>query len=297
MGNMIIKTKLVFNLFLLAVLVAFFTGGCANTKPISQTGSVPPDFVPVKHLVFIGLDGWGGAYVKEANMPTIKRMMSQGAWTLDARCVMPSRSWPNWTSIFYGAPPEQHNKEDFPSIFTLVKDNRQSEKSIFFVESVEIRKICPDNAVEKQEILSDIESAKKISAHIIKEKPLFTAIAFDEPDHTGHAKFWGSEAYYTKLAELDGLIAVIEQAVKDAGIYDNTVFVITADHGGSFNSHGINVPKQRKIPMIFYGCGIKKGFTIPSPVNIYDITPTMAALIGIEIPPEWTGRILHEIFK
>jgi arylsulfatase A-like enzyme len=96
---------------------------------------------------------------------------------------------------------------------------------------------------------------------------------------------------------LDGLIAVIEQAVKDAGIYDSTVFILSADHGGSFRGHGANFPKQRKIPLVMYGPGIKEGFVILSPVSICDIAPTMAALLGMEIPPEWTGCLLQEIFK
>jgi len=96
---------------------------------------------------------------------------------------------------------------------------------------------------------------------------------------------------------MDNLFAVIEQAVKDAGIYDSTVFVLSADHGGSGRGHGANISKHRKIPMIFYGSGIKEGYKILSLVNIYDITPTMAAILGMEIPPEWTGRILYEIFK
>ncbi|MDR2941666.1 MAG: alkaline phosphatase [Treponema sp.] len=294
---MFVKTKSVFALFHFAIVIIIFMTGCANTKPALQTGNVSPDFVPAKHLVFIGLDGWGGAYISKSNMPTVKRMMSHGAWSLDARCVMPSVSWPNWTSLFYGTPPEQRNREDFPSIFTIIKDNEPSKKSVLFYEWEELEKICPDEAAEKQEILSNIESAMKVAAYIKEQKPFFTAVAFDEPDFTGHTKSWGSAAYYSKLTEMDNLIAVIEQAVKDAGIYDSTVFVFSADHGGAFRGHGVNFLKHRKIPMIFYGYGIKDGFAIPSPVNIYDITPTMAALLGMEIPPEWTGRILHEIFK
>jgi len=292
-----IKTRRLFTLFLFSALFIFLTESCANTKKISQTGTVPRDFVPVKHLVFIGLDGWGGAYVSEANMPTVKRMMSQGAWSLEARGVKPSISWPNWSSLFYGAPPKLRNKEDFPSIFTLVKSNGQAQRSVFFSEWDELYKICPDEAIEKQDILSDIESARKIAAYITEKKPFFTAVAFSEPDNTGHKKSWGSAAYYAKLAEMDGLIAIIEQAVKDAGIYDSTVFILTADHGGFSRWHGAYLPKHYKIPMIFFGYGIKEGFTIPSRINIYDMTPTMAALMGMEIPPEWTGRILHEIFK
>jgi len=292
-----IKTKLVFTLSLFTIIGIFFIAGCASTKPVLQTGSVPPDFVPVKHLVFIGLDGWGGVYVPKANMPTVKRMMSQGAWTLTARSVKPSVSWPNWTSIFYGTPPKQRDKEDFPSIFTLLKNNGLAERSVFFYEWDELLKIYSVETVEKQKIYSGIESAGKVAAYIKEQKPAFTAVAFNEPDNTGHDKSWGSAAYYAKLTEMDNLIAIIEQAVKDAGIYDSTVFILTADHGGTFRGHEAYFPKHYKIPMVFYGCGIKEGFTIPSHVNIFDITPTMAALMGIEIPHEWTGRPLQEIFK
>jgi predicted AlkP superfamily pyrophosphatase or phosphodiesterase len=309
--NMIIRTKLAFTLLLFTVFSVFFTAGCANTKPRLRAQNVPSGFVPVQHLVFIILDGWGSAYVSKANMPTVKRMMSQGANTLDARCVMPSNSWPNWASLFCGATPEQRTSDAkqeaylnkpvkmidyFPSIFTVLKNNGQEKKSVFFYQWDELQKICPDSATEKQSIFSDTESAMKVAAYIKEQKPVFTAVGFGEPDSTGHTKGWGSSDYYSKLAEMDGLIAIIEQAVKDAGIYDNTVFVLSSDHGGTLNGHGYNLPKHRKIPMIFYGSGIKKGFTIPSPVNNYDITPTMAALLGLKIPPEWTGRILYEIF-
>jgi len=294
---MIIRSKTGFTLSVFVTIGIFFMASCANTKPVLQTGSVPPDFVPVRHLVFIGLDGWGGAYVPKANMPTVKRMMSQGAWILDAQSVRPSVSWPNWSSIFYGTPPAQRSGEDFPSIFTLLKNNGQAKNSVFFYGWDELLKIYSVEALENQKIHSDIESAVKIAAYIKEHKPVFSAVGFDEPDATGHSKYWGSKAYYAKLAEMDNLIAIIEQAYKEAGIYDNTVFVLSADHGGSFNAHGGYFPKQRKIPMVFYGRGVKEGFTIPSPVNIYDVTPTMAALMGMEIPPEWTGRILHEIFK
>jgi len=289
------KTKSIFILAVFSVII--FIGGCESTKPVIQTGSLPQNFVPVKHLVFIGLDGWGGYYVPKANMPTVKRMMANGAWTLRARSVKPSVSWPNWSSIYNGAPPEQRKKEDFPSIFTLLRNNGQANKSAFFHEWDELLKLYNVEAVNIQKIHSDIESAGKIASYIKEQKPVFIAMDFDEPDTTGHRIGWGSKAYFTKLEEMEKIIAVIEQAVKDAGIYDSTVFVMSADHGGVFKGHGGYFPRQYSIPMIFYGSGIKEGFKITSRVNIYDITPTMATLLGMEIPKEWTGRILYEVFK
>jgi predicted AlkP superfamily pyrophosphatase or phosphodiesterase len=291
------KLKQIFPVFLFTLLVIFFTKSCTSTEPVLQIGKVPLDFVPAKHLVFIGLDGWGGVYVPKANMPTVKRMMSEGAWTIDAKSVMPSVSWPNWTSIFCGAPQKQDNANDYTSIFSVVINNKQTSKPGFFYEWTELQKICPDSAAEKHEIFSNLESARKVAAFIIEQKPFFTAVSFDGPDFTGHSIGWGSAEYYAKLTEMDNLIAVIEQAVKDAGIYDSTVFVLSADHGGALRGHGANTPKHRKIPMVFYGSGIKHGYKISSLVNIYDITPTMAAILGLDIPSEWTGRILYEIFN
>ncbi|MCL1814262.1 MAG: alkaline phosphatase [Treponema sp.] len=305
-----IKTIRTF-LFCAVLCVLFFVSGCAvfASKEAEQYGK----FVPARHLVFIGLDGWGGVYVKKADMPTVKRMISGGASSLDTRCVMPSISWPNWSSLFCGTPPERRTGEvkreasenraaktidDFPSIFSVVNSGKTAERSgpAFFYEWGELQKICPDEAAEKFRIQSDLESARRIAVHIMEKKPVFTAVVFDEPDPTGHSVRWGSKAYYAKLAELDNLVAVIEQAVIDAGIYDSTVFVLSADHGGLFRGHGSNISSHRKIPLVIYGGGIKKGFAIPSPTSICDIAPTMAAILGLEAPLEWTGRALTKIF-
>jgi predicted AlkP superfamily pyrophosphatase or phosphodiesterase len=273
------------------------------------TSVIPPretvlnsNFTFAKHLVFIGFDGWGQSYLDKAYMPTVKRMISDGTSSTKTRSVMTSVSWPNWSSIFMGTPPEKRESNNVPTIFSVVKESFSTVQEdletqpAFFYEWKDLYNICPDETAAKFEIFSDFESAYKIASYIMANKPVFTAIAFDEPDHTGHTKGWGSKAYYEKLTFLDNLVAIIEQAVKDSGIYDSTVFVFSADHGGSFKGHGLNTSKHRKIPLIFYGAGIKKGYIIPFPTDIYDISPSMATILGLQVPQEWTGRPIYEIF-
>ena len=278
------------------VIFTFIIMGCANVKPLPRELQDLSGYVPADHLVFIGLDGWGGHYVPKAQMPTVKRMMEQGASSLDVRCVMPSNSLPNWTAIFCGTDNIQNTEQAF-SIFSLVKNERPDKSSVFFYEWTELKNICPDEAVEKFEIRSDRESAVKIAAYIKENKPVFTAVVFNEPDSTGHNKRWGSSAYYDKLTELDNYIAIIEQAIKDAGIYNNTVFVLSSDHGGTLWGHGFNTAKQRRIPLVIYGRGIKTGYSIPGQKSIYDIAPTMAMILGLTIPAEWTGQRQWEILN
>ena len=281
------------------LLCLLLISACAGTKPAApgQPGNdIPLSFTPAKHLVFICLDGWGGAYVSKADMPAAKRMMGKGASCLNMKCVMPSNSWPNWTSLFSGTPPEYRDSDNFPTIFTVIENSEQDRSQAFFYEWDELR-LINRNEADSFAISSSIESALSVSAYIIENKPVFTAVIFNEPDSTGHSKRWGSKAYYATLAELDTFVAIIEQGVKDAGIYGETVFVLSADHGGALWGHGFNLSSHRKIPLIIYGKGIKEGFAIPSPVSICDLAPTMAKILGLAAPPIWTGKPLTEVIK
>ena len=95
-----------------------------------------------KHVVFIGLDGWGAYSLPKADMPNVKKLMEDGSYTLKKRSALPSSSAINWASMFMGAGPELHgytewgsktpelpsrvlNKNGiFPTVFQLLRDAR-----------------------------------------------------------------------------------------------------------------------------------------------------------------------------
>jgi predicted AlkP superfamily pyrophosphatase or phosphodiesterase len=280
----------------------FLISGC-YTSPIEvMETKTRKEIIHAQHIVFIGLDGFGSAYIPKANMPTVKQMIAVGSSSMDMRNILPSISWPNWSSLFRGTPPQNQTVTDFPSIFSLIKRSNTGERTdnvtnSFFFQWQELDKICSADEAEKFVIESSYGSLQEITTYIIENKPFFTAIVFEEPDTTGHKKAWGSKAYYNKLQILDDFIAIIMQAVKEAGIYDNTVFMLSSDHGGYFYSHWLKISKNRKIPFVVFGRGIKKGYIVSSSVGICDIAPTMALILGLEIPPEWTGTALIEIFE
>ena len=285
----------------LILLIFVLTSGCASKAPVLPASSPMdeslPDFTPARHLVFIGLDGWASAYFDQADMPTVKRMMAGGASSLELRCVMPSNSWPNWAVLFSGALPENYDTARVPSIVSLVKNAGYEKNPVHFYEWTDMEQITPAEITDLHRIYTDLDSAKFVADYIRERKPVFTAVTLNEPDATGHKKRWGSASYYAKLKEIDGLIAIIEQAVIGVGIYDDTVFVLSADHGGVFWGHGRNSAKQREIPLIIYGRIIKAGYAIPPPLDIYDVAPTMAAILGLEIPKEWDGRPIAGILN
>jgi len=280
----------------------FIIHSCTTSVITPRENILNSNFTPARHLIFIGFDGWGAAYLNKAYMPTVKRMISDGTSSIETLSVMPSISWENWTSLFMGTPPDKQENST-PSIFSVVKESFPTvqedleTRPVLFYEWIDLNNICPDETAAKFEISSDYVSTYQIAYYILNKKPVFAAIVFGEPDTIGHSKGWGSKAYYDKLSLLDSFVAIIEQAVIDSGIYDSTVFIFSSDHGGSFKGHGFNTSKHRKIPLVFYGAGIKKGCIIPFPIDIYDITPTMTTILGLQMPQEWTGRPIYEIFN
>jgi phosphoglycerol transferase MdoB-like AlkP superfamily enzyme len=89
--------------------------------------------------------------------------------------------------------------------------------------------------------------------------------------NSDHDKFFNS-LYYADWA-LGEFIA----AAKKAGYYDNTIFVLTADHANEFVEHTEDTPNLYHIPLLIVGPGVKPG--IDERVGSqFDITPTVSDL-------------------
>nr|WP_305050638.1 alkaline phosphatase [Elizabethkingia bruuniana] len=80
----------------------------------------------------------------------------------------------------------------------------------------------------------------------------------DQPDGVGHDIGHRTPAYYEELKKVDARIGKIVQAVKDAGIANETVIIVTADHGGKDKGHGGKSLDEVQIPWVAYGKGVKK---------------------------------------
>jgi predicted AlkP superfamily pyrophosphatase or phosphodiesterase len=66
--------------------------------------------------------------------------------------------------------------------------------------------------------------------------------------------------------------------------------------GGSTTTHGSPFGYDTHVPIIFMGPGIKAGRYNGS-IAVNDIAPTLATILGVEIPSGSEGRILSEIFE
>lgn len=273
----------------------------------------------VEHVVLIGLDGWGAYSVPKANMPNVKVFMEKGAYTLESRSILPSSSAPNWATMFMGVGPELHgyttwgsqkpeipsrvlNKHGiFPTIYQVVRDAKPDAEVGVFSEWNGIRFLVDTLSLSVYRNTPDYnkhptalcDSAVK---YIREKRPTLAAFCFDNPDHVGHEAGHDTPAYYQKLEELDGYIGQIIQAVKDAGMYEKTVFIVTADHGGINKGHGGKTLQEMQIPFIICGKGVKTGHQIAASMMQFDVAATIAYIFGVEPPQVWVGRPVTEVF-
>lgn len=272
-----------------------------------------------KHVVLIGLDGWGAYSVEKAEMPNVKRLMNEGAFTLKKRSVLPSSSAANWASMFMGACPEIHGytewgsktpelpsrvvDEDriFPTIFGLLHRAAPAAEIGCICEWDGIRYVVDTLAMTYEKHITDTPAnpatTKCAVNYIRSKKPNLVAIIYDEPDHVGHSAGHDTPEYYAKLKELDGYVGEIIQAVKDAGFYDDTIFIVTADHGGINKGHGGKTMEEMETPFIIVGKGIKKGLEFEESMMQYDIASTIAHIFNIKQPQAWIGRPMLQVFK
>lgn len=268
----------------------------------------------VEHVILIGVDGLGAYALPNADMPNLKQMMKEGSYSLKARTVLPSSSAVNWASMLMGSGPTMHgytewgsktpeipsaiisNYGKYPSVFTIIREQKPSFKSAVIFSWSGIGPL-----LEKEAIDIFVDGADKddwcvdIASEVIRsEKPNFLFLHLSEPDIVGHNIGHDTPEYYQELENVDKRLGSILAAVKEAEIEDNTVILLSADHGGTGKGHGGKSLEEVLIPWIIIGPGIKKDHEIEDLIMTYDTGATIAYLLGLEIPQAWRGKYVKD---
>lgn len=85
------------------------------------------------------------------------------------------------------------------------------------------------------------------------------------------------DAFLNTLFYADWALGELIAAAKRDGYYDNTIFIVTADHANEFVEQPDYVPNQFHIPLLIVGPGIKKGIDERVGSQV-DILPTVVDL-------------------
>jgi arylsulfatase A-like enzyme len=107
--------------------------------------------------------------------------------------------------------------------------------------------------------------------------------------------------YYGMISEVDFQLGRIVAALEERGEWEDTLVVITADHGDQLGDHGL-IEKLGFFPQSYHIIGLWRdprnpgGRSVTRFTENVDLLPTLAEALGLEVPVQCDGRSLSPLF-
>jgi len=259
---------------------------------------------PIRHVVVIGIDGLGGAYVPMVATPVLDAMMASGVSSLAMQNTLPTMSAPNWMSMIAGSTADQHgvdsnewepgDSQPTPTFFAALREQRPDARIGVFHDWDGFGALVEPGVADRLESPGDeVQTVAAALTWMTQTRPELLFIHLDLVDHAGHFNGWGSDAYIAAAAGADALVGEVLAGIDAAGMRPYTAVLISADHGGESLFHGADTSLERPIPFIVTGPQVEAG-EVQRELRIFDITATVAALLGLEAPASWIGSPVIE---
>lgn len=260
-----------------------------------------------KYAVLLGVDGMG-AFCKDANVVNMNRIFSDGATAYDCQSVYPTSSGECWGSMLMGVDPDVHgltnkkiideeNIDGYPTLFRLIKNaHPDAHLASFCCWSPINHGIVEDLPGVLRERVGDAAMPMRVREYIAeKGAPTFLFIQMNSIDASGHQNGYGTPAFLRDVESIDVYIGEIYDAYKAAGVIDETLFIVTADHGGINTAHGGDSPEEMNVFLGIAGHSVNK--TTLKNVCIQDIPAIVCDALGVGGNSEWNSCIPENLFK
>ncbi len=142
--------------------------------------------------------------------------------------------------------------------------------------------------LEGQFLVSAEESRRVLAA----QHPSLYQMDYTLTDQVAHDFGAASEEYRQAAQSVDRELQKLASLID----FSNSVLVVTSDHGHiDRGGHGGEEPEVLSVPWVMEGKGVKPGVSLLG--RQIDFAPTVAALLGIEIPSASQGQILLDALQ
>jgi predicted AlkP superfamily pyrophosphatase or phosphodiesterase len=262
----------------------------------------------INYVVIISIDGLRPDAIEQADTPTLDALRAQGAYSPVAKTVLPSVTLVSHASMLGGMRPAKHgiywnsNDPDLgkikgPTLFSMAHAAGLSTAMVVGKSKLEhlVLSDSVDNYIYAG--FTDRQVAGEAVRLIQTGMPTLLFIHLPDVDTAGHALGWLSPAQLLALNMTDSVIGEIIAALEAQGVLDQTLLIITADHGGSGRKHGSDSPEDMTIPWLAVGPGVATGITLQSEIVTYDTAATALYALGLSLPDQWDGQPVLEIFE
>ena len=256
---------------------------------------------PLTHrVVFVLIDALRDDTSHKTNvMPFLNQLRSQGAWaTVHSRT--PSYSEPGYSVLMTGAWPDVSDGPamnlDYADIPTWTQDNLFSAAHRAGLKTavsgfIWFQKLIPQNAVDAsfytpgEDRVADVAVVNAAMPWLQSGDYQFVLIHIDQVDYAGHHEGGPQSPNWDAAATRSD--DLLKQIVSTLDLKQDTVLVVS-DHGQiDRGGHGGQDPIVLLEPFVLVGAGVKPG-QYPDMQQV-DIAPTVAALLGTNIPATAQG--------
>lgn len=267
----------------------------------------------IERALVISVDGLRPDLLLRANTPNLRGMMERGSYSLWARTIPEAITLPSHTSMVTGVflpkhgvswnGDENRHPPRVPTLFRLASDAGYTtgvvtgkSKFITIVDGGGVDHFAVPVAGSKSK---DVDTAAAAADVIRTHKPQVMFVHFADVDGAGHGSGWGTPRQIAAIERADEAVGVVLAALREAGVEDSTLVILSADHGGSGKSHGKNDARSRHIPWIAVGPGVRAGFDLTRirelNIDTVDTFATVCHYLGIPLPEHTEGKAIIQI--
>ena len=268
------------------------------------------------HVVIVSIDGLRPDAIGKFGARTLQRLMREGAYSLSAQTIMPSKTLPSHTSMLTGVDADQHGitwntdetdehgHVDVPTVFGLAKAAGYRTAAFFSktkFHHLEVPRSLDHVRSPHGGLLTGRFTWRKTVGMVedylehATEGPNLMFVHIGEPDYAGHLFGWMSGTYGMAVRQADSAVAEIVDEANDRFGAGNYTLIVTADHGGHGREHGSSDPRDTTIPWIVWGKGVEPGAALPA-IRTMDTAATAMWLLGVTTPADWVGRPVATAF-
>jgi len=292
------------------------------------------DFPDDPRVLVISVDGLGSLWVSKTSTPTLADLLGQGAGTLNARTeVEKTVTLPNHTGMVTGVRVDaahgghgvtwNHTSTrsvapGTDSVFSTIDEAGGSSAVFVGKDKFEMWGRAWPGTIDELEIDEDQSAlVSDAIADLRGDDRDLVFLHLAGPDAAGHEHGWGSPAYLGAVKQADADIdRVVSAIVGDPELAQETVVIVTADHGGvpGTRSHtDRRRPEDFTIPFAVWGPGIppgdlyalnpdyrdpgqgQTGYDGPQPVRNGDVANLVTDLLGLDAVPGSQFDAAHDL--
>ena len=238
-------------------------------------------------------------------MPNLLHLMQNSAYTLNAQTIFPSSTLPSHASMLLGVCPSKHgvdwNDYEPEKGFALGTDifdlaHAAGLQTVMYVGKEKLRQLTEPSSTDIFVYVNDrdLVVAQRLLDNFPQDFGLLF-VHFPLVDGMGHEYGWMSPEQLSVAYRADEALGNILAELDARGLRDDTLIIVTADHGGHDTTHGYSLPTDMTIPWIVSGPFVQPRM-LTTQVHTMDTAATAAFILGLPIPPEWDGVPVYEVF-